>query len=119
MLDRLRSRIGPDLAVGLVRGEATQTTLADASVDLAPVANVWHELDDHLAALTELARILVPGGRAAILDWRPDVEQPPGPPLEHRIAASEVRSTLRGRGWNVETPQSVESFSYLLLATRP
>jgi ubiquinone/menaquinone biosynthesis C-methylase UbiE len=119
MLERLRARLAPGLPVSLVHGDAVRTTLQSASVDLALVANVWHELDDLGATLDEMARILRPGGRVAILDWRADSEPPPGPPLEHRIAAVDVQSTLDARGWRPGAPSHVGLFSYLILATPP
>lgn len=119
MLQLLQARLEPGLPVMLVEGEAAHTTLKDEGVDLVLLANVWHEVDDQVAVLAEAARILRPGGRVAILDWRADVQQPPGPPLEHRIPASEVRAALRANGWKVGTPEAVGHFSYMILAARP
>lgn len=119
MLEHLRARLQPGLPVALVEGEATRTTLKDESVDLVLLANVWHEVEHRTEALAEFARILRPGGRVAILDWRTDVEQPPGPPLAHRISGSDVRSTLRASGWKVGAPEAVGLFSYLVVAARP
>lgn len=116
MLERLRARLDPGLPVVLVAGDATHTTLKDASIDLVLFANVWHEIDDCRAALTEATRVLRPDGQLAILDWRTDVKHPPGPPLEHRIAASDVKATLRGGGWTIEASEPVGMFSYLILA---
>ena len=119
MLQRLRERLESGLAITLVEGDAEHTTLGDGSVDLVFLANVWHEIDDRDAALAEAARILGPEGRIAILDWRPNVQQPPGPPLDHRIAAPDVEAALRSRAWKVEAPRSVGQFSYLVVAARP
>jgi ubiquinone/menaquinone biosynthesis C-methylase UbiE len=119
MLQHLRARLEPGLPVVLVEGDAARTTLKDGSVDLVLLANVWHEVDDQAAVLVEVARILRPGGRVAILDWRSDVQQPPGPPLEHRIAAADVRGTLRAKGWKVGAPEAVGQFSYMIVAARP
>ena len=119
MLQHLRARLEPGLPVVLVEGDAARTTLKDGSVDLVLLANVWHEVDDQAAVLVEAARILRPGGRVAILDWRTDVQQPPGPPLEHRIAASDVRGTLRAKGWKVGAPEAIGQFSYMIVAVRP
>ncbi len=100
----------------LVHGTASHTTLPDKCVDLVFIANVWHEVDDHLLVLKEATRVLRPGGRLAILDWRPDVERPPGPPLEHRIAAGTVLQTLKLDGWNAERSGNVGRYSYLIIA---
>jgi ubiquinone/menaquinone biosynthesis C-methylase UbiE len=117
MLQILRARVPPDLAVALVEGEATRTTLPEASVDLVLLANVWHELDDHGAALAEATRILAPGGRIAILDWRKDVEQPLGPPLDHRIPPADVARTLEQHGWRSGTSETIGQYHYLIIAS--
>jgi ubiquinone/menaquinone biosynthesis C-methylase UbiE len=115
MLALLRSRIG-ELPIEIVHGEATKTTLKDASVDVALLANVWHELDDHGAALAEVARVLRPGGRVAILDWRPDTDPENGPPADHRIAPEKIEAQLRESGWHLESSAPVGAFHQLIIA---
>jgi ubiquinone/menaquinone biosynthesis C-methylase UbiE len=116
MLEKLRAKLDPSLPLKLVHGEATRTTLEAGSVDLALLANVWHEIDDRSAALAELARIVRPGGRIAILDWRSDVESPPGPPTAHRISSEETERALAQARWQVRPVQYVGPYEYLLLA---
>ena len=119
MLELLRKKLsvsGTPSNVELVHGKADATTLPDHSCDLVFIANVWHELPDHAAALREFRRLLKSGGALAILDWRPDGPHPPGPPLEHRIAAAEVRRTLEAHGWKVQTETAAGKFSYFLCA---
>ena len=94
MLERLRHRLAPGAPVDRVQADASATTLPASSQDLALIANVWHELDGRTAALAEMARIVRGAGRLAILDWRTDVAQPPGPPLERRSGVNP--SWLRG-----------------------
>ena len=118
ILGRKLRAAGAPANIELVAGSAARTNLADQCCDLAFLANVWHELDDHAVVLRESARILRPGGRIAVLDWRPDVEQPPGPPLDHRIAVEAVGRTMEAAGWHVEQPHAVGEFSYFVLAGR-
>ena len=104
--------------ISLVQGSADATSLDSESCDLAFLANVWHEVPDHAGALRELKRILKPGGSLAILDWRTDVEHPPGPPLEHRIHAEEVRRFIASRSWSCDPPIPVGRYSYIVLCRR-
>ena len=70
MLNKLREKLaGPDAPrnIELVRGAASKTTLPSMCADFVFVANVWHEVEDHAAALQEAARILAPG--ALSLCW--------------------------------------------------
>lgn len=128
-LDAKLRQIGASGNISLVEGDATGTALPDAGCDRVLIANVWHELPDHAGALCEFARILRPGGRLAILDWRTDVParskavprregDPPGPPAEHRISRDEVANTLRASDWDVLSQQNVGEYSYLVIARR-
>ena len=119
MLDLLRPRVAPGTPITLVQAEATKTTLPEASLDLALLANVWHEIDDQRAALAEAARVLKPGGRIAILDWRADLDAPPGPPRDHRVALASVEAALAAAGWTARPPREIGPYSYLLTAARP
>lgn len=119
MLEFLAGKLRLDGMPGnieLVRGEATRTTLSSDCADLVFLANVWHELDDHSAALTEARRILHHDGRIAILDWRPHAGDPPGPPAGHRIAPDEIRRILEGEGWGPGESLKIGKYHYLLIA---
>jgi len=118
MLAVLGERVG-ELPIVLVQGEAAHTTLADRSQDVMLVANVWHEIDDRPAALAELGRIGRPGALLAILDWRPDVEEPPGPRLDHRIAPQDVAAEVASSGlFRGVTAETMGRYSYLVLASQ-
>lgn len=122
MLDKLKRKLGSVAAlqnIEFVEGDAINTQLPDGQLDLVLMANVWHELDDPAGALRETHRILRIGGRLAILDWRPDVERPPGPPIEHRIPSRQVGELLQANGWSTEPSCSVGRYSYFLMAIAP
>ncbi len=121
MLDYLNNKLAqPTMPknIELVRGEATATALPDAVCDVVFTSTVWHEIDDHAAALREFARILKPGGRVVIVDWSPDAVPPPGPPSDHRIPRAQVETTLTESGWKIATSQSASSWTYIVVATR-
>ncbi|MGO8793243.1 MAG: class I SAM-dependent methyltransferase [Candidatus Sulfotelmatobacter sp.] len=77
LLGKKLEQSGAPNNIELVEGSASQTTLDSKCADMVFIANVWHELDDHEAALKEAARVLRPNGRLAILDWRADKRSPP------------------------------------------
>jgi demethylmenaquinone methyltransferase/2-methoxy-6-polyprenyl-1,4-benzoquinol methylase len=56
-------------SVRLVRGDGTRIPLADATCDAATIGFGIRNVADPAAALAELARVLRPGGRLAILEF--------------------------------------------------
>jgi SAM-dependent methyltransferase len=120
MLERLRARLaaaGDPPNIEPIRGEASATTLPDASVDFVLLANVWHEVDDREGVLREAGRIARESARIAILDWRTGVSRPPGPPFEHRVPVEETVRLLEANRWSVVATAEYP-FHYLLVADR-
>lgn len=121
MLEKLKVKLAANESpknIELHQGEATATQLPDHLADRVLIANVWHELDPSRwpAAAQEAARLLRSHGKLIILDWRPDVDRPPGPPLEHRIPIDQVAAFLISQGWKVEESCLIGRYSYLLIA---
>jgi ubiquinone/menaquinone biosynthesis C-methylase UbiE len=120
MLAKLKENIAAsgEKNVRAMQGSATNTNLYSTSCHIVLMANVWHELDSHPSALFEAERIIRPAGRLAILDWRPDVERPPGPPIEHRLSSEQVSAVLKAHAWTVISMENIGPYSYLLQAAR-
>jgi ubiquinone/menaquinone biosynthesis C-methylase UbiE len=120
MLSHLRQKL-LDRSVSnieLICARAESTTLPDESCSLVFLANVWHEFDDRSAVLGESSRILKHRGRIAILDWRPDVERDAGPPLDHRLDASDAADLLRSSGFHEIATANVGRYSWLVQGER-
>jgi ubiquinone/menaquinone biosynthesis C-methylase UbiE len=73
--------------------------MEQGSVDRALMANVVHEVPDRQALFEAVARVLVPGGMALIVDWHPDGSTDHGPPRDHRVPPDEVCRYLSHAGF--------------------
>lgn len=61
--------VHPAAPIWLVRGDASVIPLPDCSVDLATIAFGIRNVQDPSYALREIARVLKPGGRLAVLEF--------------------------------------------------
>ncbi len=81
-----------------VRSGERGIPLPDIVADAACTANTFHELESPAALLDEIRRILKPGCRLFVIDWKP-VGTPVGPPVRVRVAAETIRKAMREAGF--------------------
>jgi len=90
------------------------------SVDVCLMANVFHDLVEDGAVkgnLSEVRRVLKPGGVLAIVDFKKNVQRPPGPALSRRLDPVEVERVVRQYGLHRERGTEVGPYHYLILFT--
>lgn len=71
MLEAARRRLAGFTNVDFVEGDLYDLPLRDASIDAAVVSLVFHHLADPARAMTEIARVLKPGGKLLVIDMMP------------------------------------------------
>jgi len=94
MLAILRSRNGTGVMRTLLSTDYA-IPLEDGIADLVMVAFVLHETVDRGRFLAELRRLLKPGGRILIVEWKKQDDEH-GPPREERLAPEDLEDVLRG-----------------------
>jgi ubiquinone/menaquinone biosynthesis C-methylase UbiE len=92
--------------------------LEDGTIDLCLLSTVLHDLlreDSGQVVMDEIVRVLKPGGRAAIIEFK-KIENSPGPPLSVRLSPEETDSVIAPFGFVSDGVIDVGSFHYLLSA---
>ena len=87
------------------------TRLPDASVDAALVCNTLFQLEEKKDFPSEVKRILKPGGRVLVVDWRESFGGM-GPQPEHVVAAQAARSLFENAGFSLEKEISAGAHHY-------
>jgi ubiquinone/menaquinone biosynthesis C-methylase UbiE len=67
-------------------------------LDLVFIGDTLHHLQDRVAYLRRLQGCLKPGGRVAVLEYKPG-DLPVGPPAAHKLAPGELERTLSEAGY--------------------
>jgi len=103
--------------VKLLQGEIEHLPLEDAKVDHVIASLVLHEVDPLEKGLSEIARVLKPGGHLFCLDWE-KVESEQGPPLHHRIHSDDIKQAMKLQGFELIQQAAPTPAHYLLIARK-
>jgi SAM-dependent methyltransferase len=83
--------------------------------DLILLVDVFHHIEERDRYLRKLRSSLKPGGRIAIIDFRPD--SPEGPPAAVRVAPERVKAELKGAGYSLVQEHGFLPRQYFLVFT--
>lgn len=101
MLCELEKLLPPGLTrtIESVHSEEYAIGLLDGCCEIALLAFVAHEVGAPSRLLSEVSRLLAPGGKLLLLDWDPAVEAPPGPPTEARLTSAAMHEAFAEAGF--------------------
>lgn len=95
-----------------VAGTADDPRLPEKA-DLILLVDVFHHIDNRPAYFRKLRAFLKPGGRVAIIDFRPD--SPEGPPKAARVAAERAAAELGAAGYRLAADHGFLPNQYFLV----
>ncbi len=100
MLNMLARRLASSRItnVTLIEGTFDDPKLPPASVDLALMVDVYHELSQPQALLRHLRESLKPGGRLVLLEYRKEDPTVPIKP-EHKMSVAEAKMEVEAEGF--------------------
>lgn len=117
---KFRGTVPRQLKIARVR-EEDPLPLEDRSATTALVANVYHHLADPARSLADVHRILRPGGRCLVLEWRPIRRKrpdQPGPPPHRRVPPGDLRRALAAAGFRNMSTSRMGPHHYVVVALR-
>lgn len=106
-----------DTNISFVLNTPDRINAEDGSFDAAIMIVVAHELPEPQKFFHEVARILKPGGKLALIEWQ-RAQTKNGPDLSERIAPDVIEGLLRKAGFNVVMVEISSDNHYLIIAQK-
>jgi ubiquinone/menaquinone biosynthesis C-methylase UbiE len=88
--------------------------LPAGAVDLIVIVDTAHHIDDRINYFRRLERVLKPGGRVAVIDFKKE-DLPVGPPLEHKLDRADVVEEFRQAGYALVGEPDLLPYQYVLI----
>lgn len=100
MVDWMQENISPDYpSIIPIKNRESAVPLDDLTADLVFMIALHHELDNPSLMLDEAYRLLEPGGKILIIDWKKE-EMSQGPPLAIRCLPKTIENQLIKSNFN-------------------
>lgn len=100
MVEHVKKRVAAGKVtnvVGVLAG-ADRTNLPEP-VDVVLIVDTYHHIPNRVAYFSDLKKLLKPGGRVAIVDFKKD--SPEGPPPEFRFTADQITGEIGNAGYTL------------------
>ncbi len=123
MLGKLREKLDAVGNPGNIQVSLSQEDalgLPDGCASFVLLAVVLHELADEASLLGEVRRVLRPGGRLGVVEWKKDDDWQPGagPPPGERLTAEEADAVVSAAGFRLEKQWEPGPLHYCLVFLR-
>lgn len=100
MVKYLRERAAKEALTNVIAIQASATSPdLPERVDVILIVDTYHHIGDRETYFRNLASSLKPGGRVAIIDFKPD--SPEGPPKEFRFSPEKFKSEMSKAGYKL------------------
>jgi ubiquinone/menaquinone biosynthesis C-methylase UbiE len=97
-----------------VRGQNSDPRLAAGSLDAILIVDAYHEVEDRVTMLANLARAIKPQGRIGVVDFKLDGTGP-GPSIEERVSPDVVVKDAAKAGLRLVRQEPFLQYQYFLI----
>jgi ubiquinone/menaquinone biosynthesis C-methylase UbiE len=98
MLEHLRHKSPPENIITVQR-DVADTGLDNEIADFCLMAFIIHEVEKPESIILEAGRLLKPGGRIMVIEWRED-RKSPGPSPQARVKRTFLKQLIEERGFS-------------------
>jgi arsenite methyltransferase len=88
--------------------------LSDQSVNRFFVCNVWHHIENQTKYLSQMKKMLKPGGEVIMIDFHKK-ETPVGPPHKMRIAREDLIKQMESNGFRLTKEHTFLPYQYFIV----
>jgi cyclopropane fatty-acyl-phospholipid synthase-like methyltransferase len=114
MVSYLSERAGQEHLNNVVAVQAAaDTPNLPETVDLVLIVDTFHHIGGREVYFRKLAKSLKPGGRVAIVDFKPD--SPEGPPKEFRFTPEQIKAEMSKAGYTLTAQHDFLSRQHFLV----
>ncbi len=115
MLLALNRRVPGD-NVQVLEVEEVKLDIEDESVDGVVTITVFHEFKKPSENLVEIYRVLKPGGKLMIIDWKPDTENMSGPSQSDRVFVDDAHKIVEEAGFSIIVAEPHSETKWIIIA---
>jgi ubiquinone/menaquinone biosynthesis C-methylase UbiE len=117
MMEHIRAKNPPPNLVPVL-ADVTSTGLPDAVTDVCLLASILHEVSEPGRLVAEAARLLKPGGRVVVVDYRAEKDSP-GPPQHKRISQEHLKRLFEQAGLSFQSYREWTASYYAAIGEKP
>jgi arsenite methyltransferase len=88
--------------------------LPDQSVNRFFVCDVWHHVENQTKYLSQIKKMLKPGGEVVMIDFQKK-ELPVGPPMQMKIAREDLIKQMESNGFRLTKEHTFLPYQYFLV----
>jgi len=116
MLNAIDRRVKAEglLNVKLIRGEGSDPRLPRGAVHAVLLVDAYHEIEDRVTMLRNLAKSLRPQGRIGVIDFKLEGSGP-GPAMDQRVSPETVINDATQAGLRLFSQQTFLPYEYFLI----